>query len=220
MQNKSINRFISTPEIDLIKNIVKVIKNDKLKFLNTIVKNIILYCKFCNINDINDKTHIDIKQWIDLGILGSLILIVNMIYLNMINNTFSLTFMNHIDVDGNNCLFLFKILISLTYRYNKIMSKYCSCHNFKNKIDDTLVNNIGYNLDNFIVELYNGGDINDEISKYIGGQINTFKSFNVYITDTIMGILDSSIYKSTDVLREEILKNNAALTDGLLLQLL
>ena len=88
-----LNNMLDTILNNLIKNIVKIVKTDELSIFNTIFKNITLYCRYYNITDINDTSQINIKQWIDLMVMCDIVLVLNLVYLNMINDKLSFKFM-------------------------------------------------------------------------------------------------------------------------------
>lgn len=200
----------------IIKNIVKTIKKDELNLFNTVVKNILLYCRFYNITDINNTKYLNIKCWIDLVLLGNIMLIVNLVYLNMISDKVSLKFMIYIPLDGNNCLFLFKILVTLANKYNNLLNTYCLEYDLGEILDDNLLKSFNKNLDRFIISVGGEENTNMIIRQYIRDQIVALKEYNDQVTNAIIRILGRSSNVVNSGLREEIIKNNSVLSDELI----
>lgn len=200
----------------IIKNIVKTVKKDELNLSSTVVKNILLYCRFYNITDIDNTKYLNIRHWIDLALLGNMMLIINMVYLNMISDRISFKFMTHIPLDGNNCLFLFKILVTLANKYNNLLDTYCLEYDLNEILDNNLLDSFNNNLDRFIVSI--GGEENSNmiIRQYIKDQITILKEYNDQVTSTTIKVLDRSSNVINGGLKEEILKNNSVLADELI----
>lgn len=211
-----LNNMLDTILNNLIKNIVKIVKTDELSIFNTIFKNITLYCRYYNITDINDTSQINIKQWIDLMVMCDIVLVLNLVYLNMINDKLSFKFMTRVSLDGNNCLFLFKMMVCLADKYYNMLNDCYLEYDLDKELDNDMVRSMSTNLDRFIVGINSGMDMDQEIRLYIQTQIDTLKMNNNYITNTVISILDRSSLISTDGLREELIKNNSVLADDLI----
>lgn len=211
-----LNNMLDTILNNLIKNVVKIVKTDELCVFNTIFKNITLYCRYYNIIDINDTSQVNIKRWIDLMIMCDIVLVLNLVYLNMINDNLCFKFMTRVRLDGNNCLFLFKMMVCLTDKYYKMLNDCYIEYDLDKELDSGLIRSMSTNLDRFIVGINSELNMDRAIRLYIRTQLDTLKMNNDYITNTVISILDRSSRISTDGLREELIKNNSALADDLI----
>lgn len=213
---KKMNHMLDTMLNELIKNIIKFIKKDELKLFDTIIKNVELYCRYYNINDINTSRNLNIKQWIDLIILGDIILVINLLYLNMISDKFIFKMVTNIPLDGNNYLFLFKILTQIAGKHNKLVCDLCLEYQTQLDMDNDFMKILNNNLDRFIVGLNDNGINKIIINEYIRSQIDTLKKYNNHITNIIISVLDKTENKMNAGLQAEIMNNNLIWADQLI----
>jgi len=118
---------------------------------------------------------LDIKQWIDLSMICNTLLVINLVYLNMISDKLSFKFITKVGLDGNNCLFMFKIMVTLVERYHKLIFDYYLEHNLDQELKHDIFNDVSANLDRFIVGLNSEENTEREIRLYICTQIDTLK---------------------------------------------
>ena len=168
------------------------------------------------LTDIDDITYLNIKHWIDLALLGNMMMIINLVYLNMISDKASFRFLTQIPLDGNNCLFLFKILVLIADKYYDLLDACCLEYDMDELLNVNLLKSFNNNLDRFIVSIGGEEDTNRIIRQYIRDQITTLKEYNDHVTSATINILDRSSNVINSGLKAELLKNNSVLADELI----